>query len=285
MNTLAKAFVVINLLLGVAFLSVSCVLFAQQEFWKQEHALVAKRLKETANEADQKIEKANEMIGSRERAITKLREEKGRQASDIEKLEADLGLANKKLAEQEAFKTRIETKLTSLDAGLKEEQTKNTALNSRFEKLKTDYEKASELKMLAEDTVVKRDEEIADLKLQNRTLTSKVNEQQKELSRLDAVIASLPPEIRIPEELKPLPPALDAVVEGVDNAGGIVILSVGIEDDVKKGHTFYIYRDDSFIGQVEIEDVLPSSSVARVNRGMTKADIEVGDGAKTLLGL
>jgi len=284
MNTLAKVFVVINLLLGVAFLSVSSVLFAQQEFWKGRYNTVARDLEDAIEESKKRINDQKEMIAERERSITDLKREIGDLQAAKEGVEAELKQAEAELADYKIFKTSIETKLGNLDVSLKKAQSENTTLRAQLEKARKDFDALVKRKVAVDDELVKRDEEIAELKLNNEALSLKVSDQQKEVSRLESIIAGLPPDIAIPERLKPVPPPLDALVEGVDMDNGIVVLSVGAEDNVKKGHTFYIYRDTSYIGQVEVDEVLPTKSVARINTKMTRAEIKAGDGAKTRLG-
>ena len=285
MNTLAKVFVVINLLLGVAFLSVSCVLFAQQEFWKGEYNRVSGDLETVVTESKKRLDDQNEMIVERERSITELKNNVGSLQTDKEDVQAKLQQAENELEEYKTFRTGIETKLGNLDVSLKKAQGENISLRAQLEKGREDFDDLSKRKLLVDDENVKREEEIAELKLNNEDLSKKVSDQQKDVARLDAIIASLPPDIEIPEELKPLAPPLDALVEGVDTAGGLVVLSVGAEDEVKRGHTFYIYRDASYIGQVEVDEVLPTKSVARINTKMTRVAIQAGDGAKTRLGM
>jgi len=284
MNTLAKVFVVINLLLGVAFLSVSCVLFAQQEFWKGKYNEVSGNLEDVVKESTETINTQNEMIGARERNITGLKGDVGRLETDKKNVEAELQQAENELEEYKKFRTVIETKLGNLDVSLKKAQGENSSLRAQLEKGRKDFDTLSKHKLAVDDENVKRGEEIAELKLNNDDLSVKVSDQQKDLVRLEAFIESLPEDIKTSGLIKPVAPALDALVEGVDMDGGIVILSVGAEDAVRRGNTFYIYRDTSYIGQVEVDEVLPTKSVARINTRMTRADIKAGDGAKTRLG-
>jgi len=62
------------------------------------------------------------------------------------------------------------------------------------------------------------------------------------------------------------------------------VLSVGSEDKVEKGFTFFVYRDASYVGQVEVDRVFAAKSAARINPEMTPSTIQPGDGATTRLG-
>jgi hypothetical protein len=76
-------------------------------------------------------------------------------------------------------------------------------------------------------------------------------------------------------------PAIEAVVEGVDMDGGIVILSAGAEDGVEKEVKFFLYRGDEYVGRIEVDRVLPTKSAARIVEAMTATSIHPGDSALT----
>ena len=80
MNTLARIFIVVNLLLGIAFLSVSSVLFAQQEKWKGNYNDVVTDLKDAKNAYADKLNKKDDTLGERDRRITNLE----REVTDLE---------------------------------------------------------------------------------------------------------------------------------------------------------------------------------------------------------
>jgi tetratricopeptide (TPR) repeat protein len=60
-----------------------------------------------------------------------------------------------------------------------------------------------------------------------------------------------------------------------------VMLSAGSDDGVKKGYRFTIYRDERYIGKVEVTKVFADTSAAKVLPDWTKEEVKEGDEAAT----
>ncbi len=76
-------------------------------------------------------------------------------------------------------------------------------------------------------------------------------------------------------------PKIDAVVVAVRD--GIVVLSVGRDDNVKAGYEFTVYEGSRFIGKVKVENVLGDMSGARVLFTDQGETIRAGNQASTRL--
>ena len=76
-------------------------------------------------------------------------------------------------------------------------------------------------------------------------------------------------------------PKIDALVVAVRD--GIVVLSVGRDDNVKAGYEFTVYEGDQFLGKVKVENVLGDMSGARVLFTENGATIRTGNKASTVL--
>jgi cell division protein FtsB len=78
-------------------------------------------------------------------------------------------------------------------------------------------------------------------------------------------------------------PAISAVVQTIENDLQFVMLSVGRDDEVTKGMRFFISRNGSYVGEVQVDYVYPkscSASYVRLKPGMS---FQVGDTATTRL--
>jgi len=62
-----------------------------------------------------------------------------------------------------------------------------------------------------------------------------------------------------------------------------VVLSVGKDDEVSKGWTFQIYRDDQYLGEVEIDEVYEKFSAAKIKFAKDDALFQIHDAATTVL--
>ena len=128
----------------------------------------------------------------------------------------------------------------------------------------------------------KHDDEPGDLREEVARLGQVVDELQVSVDLLARKVDSLAPESPAPasdDRADALPPQIEARVEDVDSATGIVILSVGAEDNVKQGMTFYVYRDINYVAQVKVERVFARKSAARLQPGTNADEMKAGDGA------
>ena len=164
-------------------------------------------------------------------------------------------------------------------------ENEKNSISKRRDELERAWKKASQEALAAGDEALKLSERLSDEQLKTKTLTAKASEQHEEMTRQERIITIYKENFPTFEvtRWKLVAPPIDARVEGVIMKEGIVILSVGAEDNVKKGYTFYVYRDNSYIGQLEVDEVYPSKCSARINREMTPRTIRSGDGAKTRL--
>ena len=78
----------------------------------------------------------------------------------------------------------------------------------------------------------------------------------------------------------PAPP-IDGRVPAVRRDVNLVMLSVGTDDGVKPGFKFTVYREDRYIGKVEVEKVFSDMASARIIPDLTQDEISEGDSAAT----
>jgi hypothetical protein len=115
---------------------------------------------------------------------------------------------------------------------------------------------------------------------QVRTLTERLQETQRELAKQRAGGAGVPG--KQPKGAKPPPGDVKGKIEKIapDNPG-LVTLSVGSDHGLQVGHTLEVFRlkpQPKYLGRVEILDVGPRSSVARLKGRLPKGEtLEVGD--------
>ena len=65
MSILSKVLVLVNLLLGVAFLAVSCVLFSQQDEWKGKYNATNEASNQLLKEKDKAIAERDDIVKAR----------------------------------------------------------------------------------------------------------------------------------------------------------------------------------------------------------------------------
>jgi|GEM_PF-2300288 len=290
MSTLAKAFVVINLLLGVMFLSVSYVLFSQQDSWKAKCEFAQNETKRVVAENTAKHNSANEMLVKKNEEIVRMTHRATQAEAKAGNLATELKGVNDELRNEQKRSSDLSLNLTKLTSSLETVQNDLATTKSLYESEKTKFEKADDERMAAKAEIVKLSEHISDQKAAIASLKQTIDQKEGDIEQQASVVAwyraKFPDAEPQPDRL--VPPPIDAKVEGVDLENGFVILSVGAEDRVKPGYTFVVYRDStsgpSYIGEVQVDRVYPTKCSARIDNKMTRASIQVGDEAKTDLG-
>jgi hypothetical protein len=282
MSTLSKVFVILNLILGLLFLGVAVTLFATRLDWKAKFFTAL-------NKHSQDI---NYYIG-----------ELGEKEAIAQNYALDIRVLNQKIQEVEVSKQELQRSYEDavqqynvLVKDLGELQNHQRALVNQLQVI----EKANE-DLLAQVELFKgklgviqmeRDTAIASLqesKFLNEELKKDIGQLEKSyvdmahtVREQELVLAELERRGYTIEEIMPnQPPAVpvDGRVQAVSKEYNVVILSVGIDEGVKIGNTFTIYRDDKFVSKVVVDKAEKDWSSARVLDGFDRELIKVGDSA------
>ena len=289
MSILSKVLVLVNLLLGVAFLAVSCVLFSQQDEWKGKYNATNEASNQLLKEKDKAIAERDDIVKARIAEISSLQvdvQHKKQEIADEQTKSADL---RGQIAKADTEKADLNDTNKELASTVSKVQKDAENTQQRLTTVQTSLDAANTAKATADDEVLKLTEQIGDFKLKIDNLTKSTNEYTKKLAEQDKIIAAVAKVVpggidALKGSAAKIAPPIDAKVEEVDDASGIVVISVGSEDKVERGFTFYVYREDSYVGQVEVDKVFASKSAARVNKEMTLNKIQAGDGATTRVG-
>jgi uncharacterized coiled-coil protein SlyX len=282
MSGLAKAFVVINLILALFFLGASATLFQTQENWKRVAESGQDSLEQLKEQASAQKETLEGKISSQERNIAGLTNERAVLETQKQDLENQNGsLANDK-SELQARVNTLESQIAQQDQHLRDKDNalanKDESierLNSEIAAAKEDQKRAVQAaqralldKQQLEETLAQTTEELVDI-------TRERDDQAMLISSISAAGVS------IPDISVQVAPKIDGVVVAVRD--GIVVLSVGRDDLVKEGYEFTVYEGDRFIGKVKVENVLGDMSGARVLFTEDGESIRVGNKASTRL--
>jgi uncharacterized protein YoxC len=176
----------------------------------------------------------------------------------------------------------LEEEIAELREKVAKLERKNEALQKHVEQLDTLSEDMAswcppeDLAALSAD-VQKVNKETSDLRQKVTRLQHHNEALQKKVEFLETLLRSVlewPPEG---------PPAIEAVVQKVNNELGFVMLSVGRDDKVAQGMRFYISRSGSYVGEVQVDGVNPKSCSASYVRLKPGMEMQVGDAAVTRL--
>jgi superfamily II RNA helicase len=289
MNLLGRIFVVLILVMSLVFLGFSVAVYATHKNWKA----VVLRPREEAKQGQPpglkfQLEDERNRANQLQDQLKKLKE-----ATQTE----DQAL-RQRLGQLETDKTVLQKERDQLlneQAGLKEgerraveaAQVAQETLEARLEesrKLRSDLAKAYEDR----DSRFKESVE----------LTDKLHEAETKLARLESNTQMLVRQVALYRERAEkqgvdinapadnIPPKLDGIVLAA-RSNGLVEISLGSDDGLRKGHQAYIFRQQKGeakpVAKIEVVEVTPDKSVGKVIPEYRLGPIERNDRVATRL--
>ena len=282
MSALAKVFVVVNFVMAVFFFGASATLFLTRVDWRNSYETYKR-------ESDSELKRLGENQEQLRASNDALTSEVARWKSDLDNTSAENQRLTENLAnlntelkirqDQVAQAQVLQTDQTNL---LKTEVERNTSLTGQLSQASTSREQA-----LA--AMVQADEERNSMKLDLDKAQVELHAMRVSMSEINSSFEELQLRYNYIRErckgadITVVPPPIDARVVDVDTKMKLVVLSVGRDQKVEKGFRFTVYRDDSFVGKVEVFEVYPDLSGARILFTKEGASVELGDNASTSL--
>jgi len=285
MSPIGKIFAVLNLILAAAFLGwASNALSASGKYKAQYDDEVA------AHEADSQTweDRENELNAKTtelEQARSRFRQEKEDAVNDRDRYKADAESQDQTNGELRASVDKIQGDLGTLVAQNKSlEESKSTAAQARndAEGERDDAvvaaEEAAAAQREAEQALDVAQRDIAELRVGTK-------ERDDQLASLQAKFDTLVDQTGTSVDDLVAQPLIEARVLEVDRTiePGLVALNVGADQNVKRGYVFHIFRGESYLGKVRIENVRPTMSTALIQGTYDGREIRQGDQAATRL--
>lgn len=289
MNLLGRIFIVLILVMSLLFLGFSVAVYATHKNWK---AIVLRPREEAkpGQPAGLKYQLEDER-----RKVTELQDQlkKLQQATQTE----DQAL-RVRLGQLETDKTVVQKERDQLlneQAGLKEGERRaveaaQVAQETLAAKLAEIVELRKNLAEANEDRDTRFKEAVA--------LTDKLHEAEAQLARLNSSTQTLVRQVAlyrtsaekqnidINAPTDNIPPKLDGIVLAA-RSNGLVEISLGSDDGLRKGHQAYIYRQQKGqakpVAKIEVVEVTPDKSVGKVIPEYRLGPIERNDRVATRL--
>jgi len=289
MSTLAKAFVVLNLFLSLIFMTISGVLFAHEQHWKDKaensQALVGKWMRDYDDLADTLKQKIDGLV----RDKTELKNKLDDKEDEITQKNTQLTtLKNENTALRDANR-RLQQSYEALDQRWKSTDQQRKTVMNELDRRTAELARLREAKSLSDEQVVLLSAAQGESRRTINKLEDQIASQQKEIDEKSRILAAAkrigPDVIRMALEEKQggVVPPIRAKVLAVDEGTKIVLLSVGREDQVEPNMKFIIYRGAEFVGDVIVDKVYAQRCSARIT--LVKQPIMVGDEAATETGI
>lgn len=287
MNILVKSFIVINLILSCFYCAFQITLFTNRENWKEKYSLEATKSNDEAQKRQAEVSELSEKLNANLDSLKTLEDEKANLSAKNTELETEL-------KEDKVELTKITNELDQLKAAKGDVDEKLSLhleqLGEARNQLEIAREKASNTSMELQELkaqIVRFEKERNRLQADLEIAVSKTNSTEKKLTEKEQILARL-------EELgvdinamtnksSVSDVAVHAKVLSVKSDADIVLLSVGSNDNVKKGLRFTVFNGATYKGKIQVEMVYPTMSSARIIRGLLAENqtITEGDSAST----
>ncbi|MBU6221526.1 MAG: hypothetical protein KGR24_02115 [Planctomycetes bacterium] len=284
MNIIGKIFVFAVFVMSLVFMSFAIALFSTHTNWRDEitrtadqvqagkplgyklqleeakkerETLTAEIAKLTAEVAsseaarDQVVAKIQTALEEKDKELQDLRKDKDAREDEREKAQSELAMARAEL--EKATKT-----VEDLRADIaKQQNTVNDAV-ARSAKLAGELHEKESFLEIATERKAQLEKQVANARLL--------------LKQHGLAIESLP---------RDQVPTAGGIVTAV--ADDSIEVTLGGDDGVQMGHFLEVYRDDEYLGRVQVISVKPDRSVGRVIREFKRGDIQPGDRVATRL--
>lgn len=278
MTSMAKIFVVVNLVLTLAFFGSAAALLGAQDDYKTAFEGVTQKFEEAKKEWQAKLDQANR---ERDQAVANASKElASRTAADTrsKELESQLTASNQTNQKLTSTTETNATELASLRKLIEENRATNDALRQRAEEASQNYLNANKK---LEDEIANRvglEQQVSQLNEQIASLSAKIGDLDKSKADLEFWLGAYKEkfgEIGMPGK------GANGVVLAVK--GNLVSISVGSEDGVKIGDEYHLRRGDKYVGRITIKTVMKNQAVGQFDEEFagSGAPAQVNDVAYT----
>jgi predicted RNase H-like nuclease (RuvC/YqgF family) len=283
MSIIAKIFIVINLVLSVVFVGVSGTLLTQKADYKTKYEEVVKVKTQMNKFYDAQVKDLTEQV-SQESATRKLAEDsRSKYKAQWDEQLSRVNDLTKELNHTKGLFENLSEAQDELNRRVREAFDRNEALNG---KLTTALGDVNNFKGAAERAKNKQKE----VEILFAEKEDKIHSLNGQLASQDRELGTFKRTIELLQEAGVdvariagggLPPAVDTTVTAVNEEVGLVMLGIGREAGLRKGHDLTVFRGDQFVGRVVVEQVYNDMASARIDRKYLVDKIQVGDNVTT----
>jgi hypothetical protein len=274
MTLLGKIFTVLIFIMSVAFCILAVVTFATHKHWKDE--ALARKTKIESLETEIKAKKDEIEAVKGELAVEQVarRNTLGTLQVKLALLAADLDNNSKVLRD-------TNSSLTVQTQAAKVAEDQLAAITAEVNKLRTEIRLAQQDR----DEIFNKSVGLNDKLNQAESLRQRLDELNRQLQDQYAQLNRVATKMGITADMvvSQIPPPLDGVVTTVDEAHGLVEISLGKDDGLKKGHMLQVFRGSQYLGQITLREVGADRSVGDIDKKLQRGRMKKGDNVTTKL--
>jgi chromosome segregation ATPase len=272
MSTTVKVFIVLNLLLALAFMFVQMTLYATRENWKRRWNDDTKFFAEEVKTYAQKVSEESYGRVKAENLATS-------QAAQIVDQQAMIKKQENNLSEKDKTVQSLNLTISKNDEEIKALREQNQTLSNTLELTRQSNNEKTHIAQVARAVAFQLNVKLAEVEDDYNNVSTALTQREEDLAKLSKVNSQHKAQLSILKERYPkvaneiadeksAASFLQAVVAAVRNnpAGqqDLVMLTLGKGDKVEEGIEFIIFRGNSYIVRVRAEKVLGDMIACRV---------------------
>jgi len=274
MTLVGRILVVVLVFFSIGFLFFAVAVYSTQTNWRVAHTNLTKEI--------DKVKKQNsDLQKQKENLDTELTKEKTSHEKAVKDYETRITELNKGIEKktadwQDAQKKAEENKATA-DTAIAETTQRREEVNQlrdQLQKIRSDFEvKAAQARQL--------DETLHETRRNLDVAKERQKQLEKRVTDLSVLAQKSGIDIHqtVPPENAP-PPEVEGVVKRVESNGRYVEISLGSDNDLRKGNRLDVYRMKpaaKYLGRIQIMEADPQQSVARILETYLQGQIKEGD--------
>jgi hypothetical protein len=274
MTLLGKIFTVLIFIMSVAFCILAVVTFATHKNWKV--AALANKAKIEALEAEI-LAKGREI----ETTKAELAVEQSARRTALSTLQVKLTLLADDLKNNAEVLRNQSSSLTVQTQAAKSAEDSLAAITLEVGKLRNEVR----LVQQDRDEVFLKSVTLNDKLNQAESLRERMEEQNRQLQDQYAQLNRVAKALGFDSEtlVSQNAPKLDGVVTAVDEAKGLVEISLGSDDGLKRGHVLQVFRGNQYLGQITLREVGTDKAVGDIDKKMQRGRMKKDDNVTTKL--
>lgn len=264
MSSMAKIFVVVNLVLAVATFGAAAILLGAQDDYRKAVEKAEADYKQYRELMEGQVDTLNDQLNSQQRAAQDAITSRNQAQARNETLTTQLAEAKQTVDQLKGSTTTMSEKLAELTNVIQQEKDYREQLNNQMQEAvqsKLEYEK----RLQAETQNRARLEvTVGDLNSQVQELTAQLSDTQKQLRDTKFML----------DKYREVYPNLVSESQGEDGRvlevkDNIVVISVGRDDGVRNGDTYHLRRGSNYVGQMTVTRVEKDLAVGRFDTQFT----------------
>lgn len=272
MNMLGKILVVLIFIMSIFFMAFSFMVFMTQTSWKTKY--------NTASSEAQSARSSNNQLEAQIAALkTQRAAENAARTNAIALLEANLSSSEQAVSDMQQDLTRLRT----------QEQQQGTQVTASVETLQSERKKVDALQQIVKAAQADRDKMFADvvdlknsvleLEAVKQRLTASESALLDQVNRQASVLRAY--DLNENADIAKVAPKRDGRIKQIDSLSKYVVISLGSDDGMQRGHKLDVHRGKKYLGKVQLTKTHPDRSIGVVLDDYRKGAMRSGDSVRT----